>query len=62
MVSYINQQGLTVALFWPARVWFSDLVSLLDGFPLQIAIRRAVQLFILTRSVVVVSLWEETRW
>ncbi len=31
---------LLVALFWPAQVWFSDLVSLLDGSPLEIPIRR----------------------
>ncbi|XDV44749.1 hypothetical protein PO909_012989 [Leuciscus waleckii] len=31
---------LLVAPFWPARVWFADLVSLLDGSPLEIPIRR----------------------
>ncbi len=31
---------LLVALFWPARVWYSDLVSLPDGSPLEIPIRR----------------------
>ncbi len=31
---------LLVAPFWPARVWFSDLVSLLNGSPLEIPIRR----------------------
>ena len=30
---------LLVAPFWPGRVWFSDLVSLLDGSPREIPIR-----------------------
>ncbi|XP_059371000.1 uncharacterized protein LOC132108312, partial [Carassius carassius] len=30
---------LLVAPFWPGRVWFSDLVSLLDGSPWEIPIR-----------------------
>ncbi len=31
---------LLVAPFWPGRVWFSDLISLLDGSPWEIPIRR----------------------
>ncbi len=31
---------LLVAPFWPGRVWFSDLVSLLDGSPWEIPVRR----------------------
>lgn len=31
---------LTVAPFWPARVWFEDLMSLLDGIPGKILIWR----------------------
>jgi len=31
---------LLVAPYWPARVWFADLISLLDGSPLEIPIRR----------------------
>ncbi len=26
--------------FWPGRVWFSDLISLLDGSPWEIPVRR----------------------
>ncbi|KAL0149293.1 hypothetical protein M9458_055331 [Cirrhinus mrigala] len=29
-----------VAPFWPGRVWFSDLISLLDGSPWEIPVRR----------------------
>lgn len=39
----VRRDGLSLLLiapFWPARVWFSDLVSLLDGSPLEIPIRR----------------------
>ncbi len=31
---------LLVAPFWPGRVWFSDLISLLDGSPWEISVRR----------------------
>ncbi|KAI2668217.1 ORF V: Enzymatic polyprotein [Labeo rohita] len=31
---------LLVAPFWPGRVWFSDLISLLDGSPWEIPVRR----------------------
>ncbi|KAJ7986790.1 hypothetical protein DPEC_G00332030 [Dallia pectoralis] len=31
---------LLVAPYWPARVWFADLISLLVGSPLEIPIRR----------------------
>ncbi len=31
---------LLVAPFWPGRVWFSDLISLLDGSPWVIPVRR----------------------
>ncbi len=31
---------LFVAPFWPVRVWFSDLISLLDGSPSEIPVRR----------------------
>ncbi len=31
---------LLVAPFWPGRVWFSDLISLLDGSPSEIPVRR----------------------
>ncbi len=31
---------LLVAPFWPARVWFSDIMSLLAGQPWQIPLRR----------------------
>ncbi len=31
---------LLVALFWPGRVGFSDLISLLDGFPWEVPVRR----------------------
>ncbi|KAL0149475.1 hypothetical protein M9458_055263 [Cirrhinus mrigala] len=31
---------LLVAPYWPARAWFSDLVSLLDGSPWEIPVRR----------------------
>ncbi|XP_077061833.1 uncharacterized protein LOC143714498 [Siphateles boraxobius] len=31
---------LLVAPFWPARVWFADLISLLDGSPLELPVRR----------------------
>ncbi len=31
---------LLVALFLPGRVWFSDLISLLDGSPWEIPVRR----------------------
>ncbi len=31
---------LLVAPFWPGRVWFSDLITLLDGSPWQIPVRR----------------------
>jgi len=39
----VRRDGLSLLLiapFWPARVWFADLVSLLDGSPLEIPIRR----------------------
>jgi len=39
----VHQEGLQlilVALFWPARVWFADLVSLLEGSPWEILNRR----------------------
>ncbi|KAL0190873.1 hypothetical protein M9458_013571, partial [Cirrhinus mrigala] len=31
---------LLVAPYWPGRVWFSDLISLLDGSPWEIPVRR----------------------
>ncbi len=31
---------LLVAPFWPGRVWFSDLIALLDGSPWKIPVRR----------------------
>ncbi|KAL0170910.1 hypothetical protein M9458_035506, partial [Cirrhinus mrigala] len=31
---------LLVAPYWPARAWFSDLISLLDGSPWEIPVRR----------------------
>ncbi len=31
---------LLVAPFWPGRVWFSDLISLLDGSPWEIPVSR----------------------
>ncbi|KAI2654668.1 enzymatic polyprotein [Labeo rohita] len=31
---------LLVAPFWPGRVWFSDLISLLEGSPWEIPVRR----------------------
>ncbi|XP_053092882.1 LOW QUALITY PROTEIN: uncharacterized protein LOC113526632 [Pangasianodon hypophthalmus] len=31
---------LLVAPFWPGRAWFSDLISLLDGSPWEIPVRR----------------------
>lgn len=31
---------LLVALFWPARVWFSDLASLQDGTPWEIPVQK----------------------
>ncbi len=31
---------LLVAPFWPVRVWFLDLISLLDGSPCEIPVRR----------------------
>ncbi|KAL0185744.1 hypothetical protein M9458_017414, partial [Cirrhinus mrigala] len=31
---------LLLAPYWPGRVWFSDLISLLDGSPWEIPIRR----------------------
>ncbi len=31
---------LLVAPFWPGRVWFSDLISLPDGSPWEISVRR----------------------
>ncbi|KAJ7996341.1 hypothetical protein DPEC_G00236100 [Dallia pectoralis] len=31
---------LLIAPYWPARVWFADLISLLVGSPLEIPIRR----------------------
>ncbi len=31
---------LLVAPFWPGRVWFSDLISLFDGSPWEIPVRR----------------------
>ncbi len=31
---------LVVAPFWPGRVWFSDLISLLDGSPWEVPVRR----------------------
>ncbi|KAL0183913.1 hypothetical protein M9458_019609, partial [Cirrhinus mrigala] len=31
---------LLVAPYWPARAWFSDLISLLDGSPWEIPARR----------------------
>ncbi|KAI2645760.1 Membrane protein insertase YidC [Labeo rohita] len=39
----VHQDGvrlLLVAPYWPARAWFSDLISLLDGSPWQIPVRR----------------------
>ncbi|XP_073720453.1 uncharacterized protein [Misgurnus anguillicaudatus] len=35
-----NVRLLLVAPFWPNRIWFSDLVSLLDGSPWEIPVRR----------------------
>ncbi len=31
---------LLIAPFWPGRVWFQDLISLLDGSPWEIPVRR----------------------
>jgi len=39
----IRQEGVSVLLVaprWPTRVWFADLISLLEGPPLEIPVRR----------------------
>ncbi|KAI2655945.1 hypothetical protein H4Q32_012739 [Labeo rohita] len=41
----VRQDGISlllVAPFWPGRVWFSDLIALLDGSPWEIPVRRNV--------------------
>ncbi len=37
---------LLVAPFWPGRVWFSDLISLLDGSPWEIPVKSSQVTFI----------------
>ena len=43
VLAKVRRQGsrlLLIAPRWPTRVWFSDLISLLDGSPWAIPIRR----------------------
>ncbi len=43
VLARVRQDGvrlLLVSPFWSGRVWFSDLISLLDGSPWEITVRR----------------------
>ncbi len=40
--------SIAKTLFWPGRVWFSDLISLFDGSPWGIPVRR--ELILITHS------------